>query len=92
MGNLPIASLESFQTYKVKSSLGILLDNFSQERTQKVIESAQKKYSLDNVIFEASGGVKFENIEEWARSGVDIISVGALTHSPKAADLSLEII
>jgi nicotinate-nucleotide pyrophosphorylase (carboxylating) len=43
------------------------------------------------VITEASGGVTPENILEVARSGVDVISVGWLTHSAPALDLSLEI-
>jgi nicotinate-nucleotide pyrophosphorylase (carboxylating) len=40
---------------------------------------------------EASGGVNLRNVRRIARTGVDAISVGALTHSPKALDISLEI-
>ena len=39
---------------------------------------------------EASGGITLENVADVANSGVDIISVGALTHSPRAMDISLD--
>ena len=39
---------------------------------------------------EASGGITLSNVAEVARSGVDIISIGALTHSPRALDISLD--
>jgi len=40
---------------------------------------------------EASGGITLKNVREVAMSGVDVISIGALTHSPKALDISLEL-
>jgi nicotinate-nucleotide pyrophosphorylase (carboxylating) len=42
-------------------------------------------------LVEASGGINQDTVEEIAGTGVDFISVGALTHSPAAADFSLEI-
>jgi nicotinate-nucleotide pyrophosphorylase (carboxylating) len=39
---------------------------------------------------EASGGITLANVAEVAQSGVDIISIGALTHSPRALDISLD--
>jgi len=44
----------------------------------------------DKSLIEASGGITLENVIAVARSGVDIISVGALTHSPRAMDISLD--
>ena len=41
---------------------------------------------------EVSGGVNLDNIREIAETGVDYISIGAITHSPPAADFSLEIV
>ena len=41
---------------------------------------------------EASGGIVLENIRAYAETGVDFISVGALTHSAKAADISMSIV
>ena len=64
----------------------ILLDNMSPEEMRSVVESLP-----DGVQTEASGGITLENVREVAMTGVDIISVGALTHSPKALDISIEI-
>jgi nicotinate-nucleotide pyrophosphorylase (carboxylating) len=49
------------------------------------------KFLKGKVLVEASGGITLENVKEVAETGVDFISVGALTHSPSAADLSLEM-
>ena len=40
---------------------------------------------------EASGGITRENIANYAKTGVDVVSVGAITHSAKAIDMSMEI-
>ncbi|MCX8052840.1 MAG: carboxylating nicotinate-nucleotide diphosphorylase [Armatimonadetes bacterium] len=63
----------------------VLLDNFSPETLRKAVEMAAGR-----VILEASGGVNLENVAEIAETGVDLISVGALTHSAPALDISLE--
>ncbi|MBN1850291.1 MAG: carboxylating nicotinate-nucleotide diphosphorylase [Deltaproteobacteria bacterium] len=65
----------------------VLLDNMSADLIQKAVDLAGKR-----VLLEASGGIKLENIQEIAKAGVDLISVGALTHSARAVDLSLEVI
>ena len=64
----------------------ILLDNFSLEDTRTAV--AMKP---DNILFEASGGITLESVSEIARCGVDRISVGALTHSAGAVDISMDI-
>jgi nicotinate-nucleotide pyrophosphorylase (carboxylating) len=64
----------------------VLLDNMSIDEMKKAVELAQGR-----VLVEASGGITIENIKEIAATGVDMISVGVLTHSVKAVDLSLEI-
>jgi nicotinate-nucleotide pyrophosphorylase (carboxylating) len=45
-----------------------------------------------HVPVEASGGIRLENVRDYAETGVDYISVGALTHSPQAVDLSMRIV
>ncbi|KTD63400.1 nicotinate-nucleotide pyrophosphorylase [Legionella santicrucis] len=65
----------------------IMLDNFSQDMLEKAIEMNQPKHST----LEVSGGVTLENIGEIAQLGVDFISVGAITKSIQAIDLSLLI-
>ena len=79
----------------VKASSGfpltIMLDNWQANEAKKTITRLKKKYDLSHVLFEASGGIDEANIKDWAKAGVNFISLGSLTHSPKAADLSLEI-
>jgi nicotinate-nucleotide pyrophosphorylase (carboxylating) len=64
----------------------ILLDNMDHDTMRKAVEITAGK-----AILEASGGITAENLEEAARTGVDIISMGALTHSVKSLDLGLDI-
>jgi nicotinate-nucleotide pyrophosphorylase (carboxylating) len=64
----------------------ILLDNMTNEEMVKAVEINKKRSKL-----EASGGITLERITEIGKIGVDYISVGALTHSVKAIDISLEI-
>jgi nicotinate-nucleotide pyrophosphorylase (carboxylating) len=65
----------------------IMLDNFDIENTRKAVEMVNGKYKL-----ESSGGITFETIREYAETGVDYISAGALTHSVKSLDMSLKAI
>jgi nicotinate-nucleotide pyrophosphorylase (carboxylating) len=67
----------------------ILLDNMSCELMGQAVALRDK--IAPNILLEASGGVTLERLPEIARTGVDRISVGALTHSALNADLSLEI-
>jgi len=65
----------------------ILLDNFSFSDTKKAIKAINKKFET-----ESSGGITEDNILEYAKCGVDFISLGALTHTIKNFDLSLKAI
>ena len=64
----------------------IMLDNMSPEEMRRAASLAPAGVKL-----EASGGITLKNIGAAARSGVDFISIGALTHSPRALDISLTI-
>jgi len=64
----------------------IMLDNFKPELLEKAIALIDKRFET-----EASGGITMETIKEFAATGVDFISVGALTHSSKSLDLSLRV-
>ena len=68
----------------------IMLDNFSPTQAKATVVKLRKA-GFNNVLLEVSGGVISENLLEFAKAEVDIISVGALTHSVKALDISLEI-
>ena len=62
----------------------IMLDNFTPETTRKAVELVNGRVEL-----ESSGGITSETIRSYAETGVDYISVGALTHSVKGLDMSL---
>jgi nicotinate-nucleotide pyrophosphorylase (carboxylating) len=61
-----------------------MLDNMDILTMRKAVELINKR-----ALVEASGGVNLETVREIAETGVDIISVGALTHSARAMDISL---
>ena len=63
----------------------IMLDNFSPKEIENALKRIPQKYET-----EASGGITEENIVAYAETGVDYISVGALTHSVKSLDLGLK--
>lgn len=65
----------------------IMLDNFSPDDLLMAVQIIGKKYET-----EASGGITFKNIREYAETGVNFISVGALTHQIRSLDLSLKAI
>lgn len=71
--------------------LAIMLDNFTPDQAKNTINRLKKQFDLSSVILEASGGIDEKNIPEWSKTGVDIISLGSLTHSAKAANFSLDI-
>lgn len=67
----------------------ILLDNMTPAQAKRCVERIKKQERWIPV--EASGGIVLDNIRAYAEAGVDFISVGALTHSAKAADISMKI-
>ncbi|MCW4024658.1 MAG: carboxylating nicotinate-nucleotide diphosphorylase [Candidatus Bathyarchaeota archaeon] len=67
----------------------IMLDNFSPDQIREAAELLVSEGFLG--VLEASGGINEQNIAEYAKAPVNIISLGALTHSVKALDISLEI-
>lgn len=64
----------------------IMLDNFCVEDMAKAVELTN-----NSCLLEASGGITIENVREVAETGVDYISIGALTHTVKALDISLDL-
>ena len=69
----------------------IMLDNFSPNQIKEAIRSLRKAGFFGKVLLEASGGITAKNIMAFASTGVDILSLGEITDSPKALDISLEI-
>lgn len=69
----------------------VMLDNFSPKQIQKTLQILRKANLQSCTKIEASGGINEKNIRAYARTGVDIISMGALTHSSSMLDISLVI-
>jgi nicotinate-nucleotide pyrophosphorylase (carboxylating) len=70
----------------------VMLDNFSPKQVREAAEALKKAGFFGKVQLEVSGGITEQNLLEYASAQVDIISMGALTHSVKALDISLEIV
>ena len=67
----------------------LLLDNLTPEETARLVRLVRE--SAPGVLLESSGGITIENVRAYAEAGVDLISVGALTHSARAMDISFKI-
>jgi len=68
-----------------------MLDNMEPHEIREVIALLEKEKVREKVILEASGGINLENIEEYAKTGVDIISVGRITYGAYHCDISMEV-
>lgn len=86
---IEVRSLEEFNLALEHGAEAVLLDNMTREQVRQAVERVSK---LDRPVpLEASGGITLENVRAYAEAGVSFISVGALTHSVAAVDLSMRI-
>jgi nicotinate-nucleotide pyrophosphorylase (carboxylating) len=86
---IEVRSLEELDLVLEHGAEAVLLDNMTPEQVRRAVERVGK---LDQrVPLEASGGITLENVRAYAEAGVSFISVGALTHSVAAVDLSMRI-
>jgi nicotinate-nucleotide pyrophosphorylase (carboxylating) len=69
----------------------VMLDNFSPKQVREAVNALKQAGFFGKVLLEVSGGITEQNLLEYASAQVDIISMGALTHSVNALDISLEI-
>lgn len=70
----------------------IMLDNMKIPEIKKAVSIIRNtQYPIRNTLLEASGGITFKNIRQIAAAGIDMISIGDLTHSVDSVDISLEI-
>lgn len=86
--------VESTDDAILAASMGvpiIMLDNFSTSEIRRTMQVLKKLGLRDKVKLEASGGINKNNIASYARTGVDMISVGSITNSARAVDYSLEV-
>src|SRR3954466_3946458 len=87
---IEVRSLDEVETALESGAEAILLDNMTPKDVRKAVERCEKHSR--RIPIECSGGVKLENVRAYAETGVDYISVGALTHSARAVDLSLRVL
>ncbi|MFA6305317.1 MAG: carboxylating nicotinate-nucleotide diphosphorylase [Candidatus Gracilibacteria bacterium] len=69
----------------------IMLDNMSSSDISDTIAALKGAGLYENLLFEASGGINEENVLEYAKTGVDIISMGCLTNGARSSDMSLRV-
>jgi nicotinate-nucleotide pyrophosphorylase (carboxylating) len=86
---IEVRSLEELDAAMEHGAEAVLLDNMTPDQVRQAVERVRKH---DRPIpLEASGGITLENVRAYAETGVNFISVGALTHSVSAVDLSMRI-
>lgn len=91
---LPIElEVDNIQQLKIGLSVGIdgfLLDNFKPSEVRIAVDLIRKSRNGNEIFVEASGGINLSNFRDYLDTGINAISVGALTHSVKAANIHLE--
>lgn len=89
------AAAQTFRRLQEKDSAQypclLMLDNMTPDRIKGIVEALRREGLWDYVLIEASGRISESNIETYAASGADAISIGALTHSARALDICLRI-
>ena len=86
-----VRAARKFKQLRLKKPCVVMLDNMRPMEIEETIETLRKSDLYDHVLLEASGAITPENIKEYARTGIDVVSLGYLTHSAKVLDLSLEM-
>ena len=85
-----VRTLEELEQVLANGGEAVLLDNMSPETVAKAVEFCSR---LERRIpLECSGGISLENVRSYAETGVDFISVGLLTHSPRAVDMGMRVV
>jgi nicotinate-nucleotide pyrophosphorylase (carboxylating) len=85
-----VRTLEELEQVLADGAEAVLLDNMSPETVAKAVQFCSR---LEHRIpLECSGGISLENVRSYAETGVDFISVGLLTHSPRAVDMSMRVV
>jgi len=80
-----------FKQLKLEKPCIIMLDNIAPKEIEQIMEKLKSEKLYDHVLLEASGNITRENIKQYAKTGIDVVSLGYLTHSAKIFDMSLEM-
>ncbi len=89
-----VRTLEELEIALTNGAEAILLDNMSPDDVRRAVERCSKledRKSGGRIPIECSGGIRLENVRAYAETGVDFISIGLLTHSTHAADMSMRV-
>ena len=89
--DIEVETMEEFEEVLESDPDIIMLDDFTPDQIRKSIEILNSHKLRKKPLIEISGGINADNIENYLLNGVDIISIGALTHSVKSIDFSLKI-
>lgn len=89
-----IRAAEAFYEFlgdKIRSIGVLLMDNMGHEMISEAMKKIKEKNLYDKILFEASGGITEKNVVEYAKTGVDIISMGCLTSGVSEVDLNMRV-
>jgi len=86
-----LRAAKKFRVLRLKTPCVVMLDNMAPKDIEGTLETLREEALYDSVLLEASGEITPENMQEYAKTGIDIVSLGYLTHSAKALDMSLEM-
>ena len=86
---IEVRTLEELENAVAHGAEAILLDNMTPDDVRRAVERCAQLES--RIPLECSGGIRLENVRAYAETGVDFISVGLLTHSTHAADMSMRV-
>lgn len=87
--------VENLEDALLAANMGVdivMLDNMPPNKVKLVINALKENNLRDKIIIEVSGGITPDNLLDYAATGVDVISMGFITHSAPSMDLSLEIL
>jgi len=86
-----VRAARKFKQLRLKKPCIIMFDNLKPREIEQIIEKLRNENLYDSVLLEASGNITPENIKQYAKTGIDVVSLGYLTHSAKVFDMSLEM-
>ena len=86
-----LKATRKFKILKLKTPCVVMLDNMTPVQIEQTLEILREESLYDHVLFEASGEINPKNILDYAKSGIDVASLGYLTHSTTVLDMSLEM-
>jgi nicotinate-nucleotide pyrophosphorylase (carboxylating) len=88
-----VRSLDDLEQALANGAEAILLDNMTPEDVRRAVQRCSEAQKTERHIpIECSGGIRLDNIRAYAETGVDFISVGLLTHSAQAVDMSMRVV